>query len=185
MGCRSGSRIMLIALLWLLMAGCAPLPFPAVHSQRPAADPYQPYRPSMQPWMQARPEKIGTLPRYTLRVELDGAGSRLSGDMRVSVPNSSRDAWPGLVFRLHPNTLHYQGMIAVSQVVLEGQPVVTEMVEGRTRLRVVLPAHLPPDQEGGRADRPTGGRRERYRVRTAGICQGFSLLQRTAGTAGR
>jgi len=147
MGFRSGSRVVLIALLWLLMAGCGPLPFPAVHSQRPAADPYQSYRPSMQPWMQARLEEIGTLPRYRLRVELDGAGDRLSGDTHVSVPNTSRDTWPDLVFHLYPNTPHYQGTIAVSQVVLDGQAVVTEMIEDGTGLRVVLPAHLPPGQE--------------------------------------
>ncbi len=41
----------------------------------------------------------------------------------------------------------HQGMIAVSQVAMDGQPVVAEMIEDGTGLRVVLPAHLPPGQE--------------------------------------
>ena len=97
--------------------------------------------------MPASPEEIGTLPRYTLPVELDDACDRLSGDMHVSGPNTSRNAWPDLVFYLYPNTPQHQGMIAVSQVAMDGQPVVAEMIEDGTGLRVVLPAHLPPGQE--------------------------------------
>lgn len=116
------------------MPGLAPAASPA--------DPWQPFRPTLQPWAQEALAGGAPLPHYAIRAALSADGAALAGQMELRLP------WPGdeVVFRLYPNFPHYQGRLTISAVRLDGQdlPIVTAVDD--TVARVALPPLAePPD----------------------------------------
>jgi hypothetical protein len=107
-------------------------------------DTYVLYRPSLQAWAQVQLDKVGPLPAYTLKAELDSQGERLAGNMQIVVPNASSEAWRDLVFHLYPNYPHYASRIAASQVMVGGEAAAVELLTEGTALRVMLSEPLQP-----------------------------------------
>ena len=112
-----------------------------------ARDSSQVYGPSLQGWAQPQLDTVGPLPRYSIQAQLDPSGDRLEGRMSVVVPNASTGPWPDLVFRLYPNTPHYGGAIAVSQIQVNGEPATAEPDAEGAALRLPLPTSLAPGEE--------------------------------------
>jgi hypothetical protein len=109
--------------------------------------PFEAYQPSLQDWAQPQLEGTRPLPRYTIQAELLPSGDRLEGQMSLVVPNTGSAPWSDLVFRLYPNTPHYNGTMAVTQVQVNGETVPTESDAEGVALRVPLATPLAANEE--------------------------------------
>lgn len=113
----------------------------------PATDPSQVYGPSLQDWALPQLETLGPLPHYSIQAELAPAGDRLEGQMTVVVPNAGPVPWTDLVFRLYPNTPHYNAAMDITQVHVGRDAVIPEFIAEGTALRLPLTTSLAPGEK--------------------------------------
>lgn len=96
---------------------------------------------------QLDPVNLGISTCYRLDVALDHAKNQLAGSAEITYANLTENSIPDLVFRLFPNSkLLYGGSISVSDILVDGASVSSELFLEKTALRVQLNTPLQPEQ---------------------------------------
>lgn len=130
----------LLGLMLLLLGGCTA----AGASARP--DPNALYRPALKPEFQNDLDLLGPAPRYTISATLLPDELKLIGSAVIEIPNTSRDPWTYLIFRLYPMLRHYGGSMIVQGALLDGKPATYVYINENTALRLDLAKPLTPGQ---------------------------------------
>jgi hypothetical protein len=137
---RARRMLSLWIVLAFILAACA-LPFGA---REASPDPFALFRPYLLPEAEADLGALRDAPVYHLTMRIDPANRRVAGQARVSVPNTSRQTWNEIFFRLYPNLLQYSGVMTVDGVTVDGQAAAFTYDAEDTALRLILPAPLAP-----------------------------------------
>ncbi|MCC7353559.1 MAG: hypothetical protein IT330_07345 [Anaerolineae bacterium] len=124
----------------LVLAACA-LPF---GSREAPPDPFALFRPNLLPEAQADLDALADAPVYHLTMHIDPPNRRVTGQARVTVPNTSRQEWREIFFRLYPNLLQYSGVMTVDGATVDGQAAAFTYDADDTALRLIFPAPLAP-----------------------------------------
>jgi len=98
---------------------------------------------------EALPAVVDQDPHYTISLNVDYAQHSFSGQAQVNYTNLENSTLDRLYFRLIPNGQgsYGNGSLSVSQTLLEGQPVETQLSVQDSVLEVPLPKSLDPGQE--------------------------------------
>lgn len=84
--------------------------------------------------------------RYTLTVQLDPTGPRLSGAVSVRLTNRSEMDFDTIWFHLYPNHPDFGGRLDVTSAQIDGVPVPSRTLHGDTLIGLRTPQPLPPGQ---------------------------------------
>ncbi|MDW8404781.1 M1 family metallopeptidase [Chloroflexus sp.] len=98
-----------------------------------------------------RPDRIADLirepwDRYTMRVQLDPSGPRLSGEVTVQFTNRSEVDFDTIWFHLYPNHPDFGGRLDVTSAQLDGIPVPSRTLHGDTLIGLLTPHAIAPGQ---------------------------------------
>jgi len=131
-----------LACLLLVAASCGgPVP-PLTVSPSPAAPPPDPLRAGFAADLVALPHAT----RYEIRLAVDPVAARLTGRQKVRYTNTEEVPLDDLYLRLFPNTPGYGGGMAVTSLLLDGQPATPALELGGSALRLPLEPSLAPGE---------------------------------------
>lgn len=131
---------LLLFLLLLLLGACSSAP--------PEVDPYARFRPAMKLEAQTQLDALGAVPVYEMDVQLEPTLDILNGSAHIYVPNTSREVWSHLLFRLYPMLDQYGGYMTIRKAVVNERPTSFMYHPGtaQSAVRVSLPTPLRPGQ---------------------------------------
>ena len=109
-------------------------------------DPLARFRPALKPEFQQDLEQAANMPIYDIEANLDVDELMLRGAAHIRVPNTSRDPWKKLVFRLYPMLEHYGGDMVVQSTLVDDRPAAFVYTNDNTALEVSLDRALLPGQ---------------------------------------
>jgi hypothetical protein len=127
-----------VALLALLLLGAC------VDRSAPPADPLDRFRPALKPAFQGDLAALGPAPVYEIDVEVTPDNGKLQGNARIQVPNTSKEPWSELVFRLYPMLEQYGGYMQIQGVAVNGQPSTFIYVSENNAIEIDLTRPLFP-----------------------------------------
>jgi Peptidase family M1 domain/Calcineurin-like phosphoesterase len=150
--------MLLLLFIWFLPLACR---FTTQPAEIPTAVPSTPYPTYANPLTSPEPADqaaalLAGLPatptgltQYALRISLDDTNHSFMAQVRVDYTNAEDVALDRLYFRLYPNAgqTYGNGYVSVNQVLVNGQPVVTNLRLLDSILEVMLPAALNPGEE--------------------------------------
>jgi hypothetical protein len=113
-------------------------------SAETAPDPWARFRPALKPEFQSDLDHAATMPVYDIVAALDADALQLTGAAHIRVPNTSRDPWTKVVFRLYPMLEHYGGEMVVQSTLVDGKPATFVYTNDNTALEVSLDRPLVP-----------------------------------------
>ncbi len=98
-----------------------------------------------------RPDRVADLTRepwdrYTMRVQLDPSGPRLSGDITVQLTNQTEAEFDTIWFHLYPNHPDFGGRLDVTSALIDGVPVPSRTLHGDTLIGLSTPQAIAPGQ---------------------------------------
>ena len=142
-----GLLVILLALVAVRLPWSSyPLP-PATRQARPENG-LEPQAAALLPGFREDLSKLGNVPQYHIKAEINPQDGNLSGEMNLIYTNTQEGPVSELVFRLYPNAkwVYGGGSLTVTQVTQSGNPVQVHFSEDGTTLRAPLSPVLQPSE---------------------------------------
>ncbi|WP_322487262.1 M1 family metallopeptidase [Chloroflexus sp.] len=84
--------------------------------------------------------------RYTMRVQLDPSGPRLSGEITVQLTNRTEVDFDSIWFHLYPNHPDFGGRLDVTSALIDGIPTPSRTLHGDTLIGLIPPQAIAPSE---------------------------------------
>ena len=130
---------LIVVVICLALAGCAP-------EEAPAESYLAPYAPGLRRWTPQEEAEWALLPRYEIAATLDVEALELQGQEKVRFTNREDEELRDIYFRLYPNLPQQGGRLTVRSVTANGVPVNFETAAADTALRIKCDPPVAPHQ---------------------------------------
>lgn len=131
---------MALALLTLALLGAC------ISRPEPPPDPMARFRPALKPAFQRDLDNLGPAPVYAMDVSVTPDNATLRGNALIQVPNTSREPWTELIFRLYPMLEQYGGYMQIQGVSVADQPTTFIYTSDNNAIQIDLATPLWPGE---------------------------------------